>query len=113
MNASYTIIFEDDIILATGWFARTLKALAELARLEQQTGKPWIYLRLFYTETALSWTSSDFAYRNMPFVFGILTLSALLSLLAIRRSRFTQFHLDIASILTISMICIPAFTALV
>lgn len=113
LNASYTIIFEDDIILATGWLSRTLKALAEIARLEKQLGKPWIYLRLFYTETALSWTSSDFAYRNMPFVFGILMLSTLLCLVALRRTRFKQFHLDIASIAIISMICMPAFTALV
>ncbi|KAI9374797.1 hypothetical protein BJX61DRAFT_532064 [Aspergillus egyptiacus] len=112
-NASYTIIFEDDIILATGWFSKTLKALAEIARLEQQLGKPWIYLRLFYTETALSWTNSDFAYRNMPFVFGILMLSSLLCLVALRRTRFKQFHLDLASIAILSMICVPAFTALV
>lgn len=115
LNAPYTIIFEDDIILASGWLARTLKALAQIARLdEQQSGrKPWLYLRLFYTETALSWTSSDFAYRNMLLVFGMLILSALLCLVALRRSRFTQLHLDIASIATISMICVPAFTALV
>jgi GR25 family glycosyltransferase involved in LPS biosynthesis len=113
LNASYTIIFEDDIILAAGWFSRTLQALAKIARLEQQLGKPWIYLRLFYTETALSWTSADFAYRNMPFVFGLLMLSTLLCLVALRRTRFKQFHLDTASIAIISMVCMPAFTALV
>jgi hypothetical protein len=113
LNASYTIIFEGDIILATAWLSRTLKALADIARLERQSGKPWIYLRLFYTETALSWTSSDFAYRNMPLVFGILILSGLTCLVFLRRSRFTQFHLDPTSIVVISMICIPAFTALV
>lgn len=113
LGAPYTIIFEDDIIIATAWFSRMLKALADTARLEQQTGKPWIYLRLFYTETALSWTSSDFAYRNMPFVFGILILTGLISLFSLRRSRFTQLHLDPTSIVVISVVCIPAFTALV
>ncbi|KAG2418867.1 hypothetical protein HFD88_001969 [Aspergillus terreus] len=113
LNASYTIIFEDDIILAAGWFSRTLQALANISQLEQELGKPWIYLRLFYTETALSWTSADFAYRNMPFVFGLLMLSTLLCLVALRRTRFKQFHLDTASIAIISMICVPAFTALV
>lgn len=113
LNTSYTIIFEDDIILATAWLSRTLKALADIARLEKQSGKPWIYLRLFYTETALSWTRSDFAYRNMPLVFGILILSGLICLILLRRSRFTQFHLDPTSIVVISMVCIPAFTALV
>lgn len=32
-NASYTIIFEDDIILATGWMTKTLKALADIDRI--------------------------------------------------------------------------------
>ncbi|KXG46518.1 Glycosyl transferase, family 54 [Penicillium griseofulvum] len=113
LNAPYTIIFEDDIIISTAWLSKTLKALADISRLEQQSGKPWIYLRLFYTETALSWTSSDFAYRNMPLVFGVLILSGLICLISLRRSRFTQFHLDPTSIVVISMICIPAFTALV
>ena len=31
LNASYTIVFEDDIILAAGWFLRTLQALAKIA----------------------------------------------------------------------------------
>jgi hypothetical protein len=47
----------------------------------------------------------------MPLVFGILILSGLICLIFLRRSRFTQFHLDPPSIV-ISMGCIPAFTAL-
>ncbi|KAJ5430548.1 Glycosyl transferase family 54 [Penicillium cf. griseofulvum] len=34
LNAPYTIIFEDDIIIATGWLSKTLKALADITRLE-------------------------------------------------------------------------------
>ncbi|KAJ5495984.1 hypothetical protein N7539_001100 [Penicillium diatomitis] len=113
LNASHTIIFEDDIILATGWFSKTLKALAEIARFEQHSAKPWLYLRLFYTETSLTWTSSDFVYRNMPFVFGFLMLSTVSCLIALRRSRYQRFHLDTASIAVISVVCVPAFTAFI
>ncbi|KAL6228625.1 hypothetical protein BDW75DRAFT_246526 [Aspergillus navahoensis] len=56
MNASYTIIFEDDIILPRG--VRT---------------RPWLYLRLFYTETALGWSDVDAAYKNMPLIVKVTT----------------------------------------
>ncbi|KAL4982604.1 hypothetical protein BDW68DRAFT_195196 [Aspergillus falconensis] len=66
----YTIVFEDDIILATGWFVKMLKY------------------------------DADAAYRNMPFIFTILTASTFCFLLLIRRSpRFQLLHLDILSIL--------------
>ncbi|KAL4864793.1 hypothetical protein BDV12DRAFT_175641 [Aspergillus spectabilis] len=113
VNASYTIIFEDDIILATGWFAKTLKSVADLARLDLNQPIPWLYLRLFYTETALGWSNSDTAYRNMPLIIMILVLSASSSLVVLRRSRFQRLHLDFLSIMVISLICVPAFTALV
>ncbi|KAL4737065.1 hypothetical protein BDV11DRAFT_192638 [Aspergillus similis] len=118
VNASYTIIFEDDIILATGWFAKTLKSLAEINRVEldqaQARTRPWLYLRLFYTETALGWSDADAAYRNMPLIFTLLTASTFCFLLLLRRSpRFQLLHLDILSILVISLLCVPAFTALV
>jgi uncharacterized membrane protein len=67
----------------------------------------------FYTETALSWKKSNFVCRNMPHVFEILILPGLIYLIFLRRSHFTQFHLDPTSIVVISMVCIPAFTALV
>ncbi|OJJ77058.1 hypothetical protein ASPBRDRAFT_140550 [Aspergillus brasiliensis CBS 101740] len=112
INAPYTIIFEDDIILATGWFSKTLKALSDISQ-RDQPGSPWIYLRLFYTETSLGWSDSDTVYRNMPLIFGLLILSSLSSLFMVRRTRFQQLHLDNLSIVVISMVCVPAFTALV
>ena len=113
VNAPYTIIFEDDIILATGWFSKTLKALSDISQRNQQPRDPWIYLRLFYTETSLGWSDSDMAYRNMPLIFGLLMLSTFSSLSMLRHTRFQRLHLDTLSIVVISMICVPAFTALV
>ncbi|KAE8135103.1 hypothetical protein BDV38DRAFT_145006 [Aspergillus pseudotamarii] len=110
-NASYTIIFEDDIILATGWMTKTLKALADIDRITQKSNS-WIYLRLFYTETALGWTSSDFAYRNMPLIFFLNILSVFLCLLQLRRWRFAPY-LDFLSVSVICLICVPAFTSLI
>ncbi|OOF95835.1 hypothetical protein ASPCADRAFT_168543 [Aspergillus carbonarius ITEM 5010] len=123
VNAPYTLVFEDDIILATGWFARTLKSLAEINRREAgpdqdyshagEKRKPWLYLRLFYTETLLGWSNADFAYRNMPLIFLTLTASSFTVLHFLRRyHRFQRLHLDSLSILVISLFCIPAFTGL-
>ncbi|WEW58064.1 hypothetical protein PRK78_003531 [Emydomyces testavorans] len=112
-NAPYTVVFEDDIILADGWMANTLKALIDIKRNPLVVNDSWIYLRLFYTETALGWTSSDFLYSNMPFVFGLGMLFAFTSLMAVRRFRFCHSYLDFPTISVICLICVPAFTALV
>ncbi|KAL4746144.1 hypothetical protein BDW72DRAFT_207590 [Aspergillus terricola var. indicus] len=123
INAPYTLVFEDDIILATGWLARMLKSLVEISKREAGTDedhshagenqKPWLYLRLFYTETALGWSSADFAYRHMLLIFLTLTASSFTALHFLQRSpRFQPLHLDTLSILVISLLCIPAFTAL-
>ncbi|KAL5342276.1 hypothetical protein BJX70DRAFT_410417 [Aspergillus crustosus] len=112
VNASYTIVFEDDIILATGWFAKTLSSLADIARLDPTQPRPWIYLRLFYTETSLGWSNSDTAYRNMPLIMLILVLATFATLVVLRRTRFQRLHLDFLSITVIALICVPAFTAL-
>ncbi|KAL4813678.1 hypothetical protein BDW67DRAFT_187437 [Aspergillus spinulosporus] len=118
VNARYTIIFEDDITPATGWFAKTLKSLAEIHRMEmnqvQARTRPWLYLHLFYTEIALGWSGADTAYRNMPLIFTFLTASTFCFLFLLHRSpRLQLLHLDMLSILVISLLCGPAFTALV
>lgn len=88
--------------------AKTLKALADI----DQKPTNWIYLRLFYTETALGWSSSDFAYRNMPAIFALSILLALAFMLIIRRSLFVFTYLDCPSIGVICFISVPAFVAL-
>ncbi|KAM5490399.1 hypothetical protein MaudMau93_002597 [Microsporum audouinii] len=111
-NAPYTVVFEDDIIIAEGWMAKTLKALSDIKRMPSDK-RPWIYLRLFYTETALGWESSDFAYRNMPLVFATAMLLTFACLTVIRRLRSYRSLIDFPTTLAISVVCVPAFVALV
>ncbi|KAK2734023.1 hypothetical protein FQN57_001892 [Myotisia sp. PD_48] len=116
-KAPYVAVFEDDIIVALGWMAKSLKALKDIdhdPRYSNQDNHPWLYLRLFYTETFMSWSSSDFWYRNMPFVFASvmgLTFGALLAV----RWRFppSRAYLDFFTIGVVCFICLPAFIALV
>ncbi|RAH78318.1 hypothetical protein BO86DRAFT_450381 [Aspergillus japonicus CBS 114.51] len=89
-NATYLAMFEDDSIVADGWTAKTLEGVSDIARIQTpkhvDNNHPWVYLRLFFTETALSWTSADFAYRNMGWIFIGASLSLLAALMAVRRA---------------------------
>ncbi|EZG06817.1 hypothetical protein H106_03570 [Trichophyton rubrum CBS 735.88] len=91
--------------------AKTLRALADIKRMPSKK-QPWIYLRLFYTETALGWESSDFAYRNMPLVFATAMLFTFSCLAVVRRLRSYRSLIDFPTTLAISVICVPAFIAL-
>ena len=71
-DATYTIMFEDDIIIATGWLSKVRQSLSKIneGAVMNPSLRNWIYLRLFYTETALSWeTHADYWYGHMTYIF--------------------------------------------
>lgn len=123
-------VFEDDVILADGWMTKTLKALVEINNRQQQQQqrqqqqdpdgqhqirKPWLYLRLFFTETSIWWEDSDFAYRNIHLIFLVASLSTFATLQVIRHRRLAgrySSYLDLPVISVISFISIPAFIGL-
>ncbi|KAE8362693.1 hypothetical protein BDV27DRAFT_166010 [Aspergillus caelatus] len=111
----YIGIFEDDIIFADGWFA---KALQGLFNIEDRSGlnthgHGWIYLRLFYIETALSWSEDDFWYRHMNMLFFIMVTMSF-GVLMIIRSLWgsSRRYLDVRAIVVICVVTVPAFTGL-
>ncbi|KAI9147435.1 hypothetical protein HJFPF1_12456 [Paramyrothecium foliicola] len=142
-NAPFIAVFEDDIVFAADWMARTLLGLQYLAsHPPTATGtdkRPWLYLRLFYTETFMSWddeTDYWYAHLTMTFALASFTTVALLVLLrqimwvcgrsnsgrdkhgATARSWFCSpsnlgLRLDMATIVVLSAIVTPAFTVLV
>lgn len=93
--------------------AKTIKGLTDI---NKNKNKNWIYLRLFYTEISLSWTSSDFVYRHMFFVFLASMVSVFTALLAIRRYRLLprrgHMYLDYPTLWVVSFIAVPAFLGL-
>ncbi|KAJ5175797.1 uncharacterized protein N7482_001674 [Penicillium canariense] len=56
--APYIFILGDDVILAGGWLIKTLNGSHGMSRGPAARNGAWIYLRLFYTETSLSWSSA-------------------------------------------------------
>lgn len=93
---------------------KTLNGLHGLAHGPAARNGSWLYLRLFYTETSLMWSSSDYWYRNMPLAFALTMGSGLMLLLAIRRRwPHTRSVIDQWTIAAVCLVVIPAFTALV
>ena len=112
-GAPYIAAFEDDIILADGWMTRTLNGLKHIVSQEPSLLKPWVYLRLFYTETALMWEPTDFWYAHMPLAFGLAMLVGLILLRTVRRRwSASHVHLDNLTVAVLCLITIPGFVAL-
>jgi hypothetical protein len=124
-NAPFIAVFEDDIVFAEDWMARTAIALQELKKHHmtqavQGTNQndsapaatPWFYLRLFYTETALMWESEhDYWYSHLPLTFA-LTSGVVACLLVFLRgcSHKVRPHLDTGTLLVLTLVAAPAFT---
>jgi hypothetical protein len=79
------LVLEDDVIFADGWLVKTLNGLYTLSHGPTARNGSWIYLRLFFTETSLAWSTSDFWYRNMLLAFGLVIGSGYALLSAVRR----------------------------
>jgi GR25 family glycosyltransferase involved in LPS biosynthesis len=105
-GAPYIAMFEDDIIFAEGWLIKAVRALEELSSKHAQGS--WIYLRLFFTETAMKWSDRDFWYRNMWLAFALGVCGALAALHYVRR-KLSITNLTVA---VVSIVIVPAFIAL-
>ncbi|KAH8698673.1 hypothetical protein BGW36DRAFT_426366 [Talaromyces proteolyticus] len=123
-DAPYIGIFEDDILFADGWMAKTMKGLMKLNHTMEsepienvdETLAPtasWLYMRLFYTETQLQWEETDFAYRNIHMIFLVAMSTGLLICMMTRRL-FPRARsiLTYSTIIVICLVTIPAFTGL-
>ncbi|KAH8686140.1 hypothetical protein BGZ60DRAFT_396941 [Tricladium varicosporioides] len=114
-TAPYTLILEDDIILADSWLVKTLHALRKI---ESQPQNPkfhnWLYLRLFFTETLLLWGERDFFYHHLALTLFLAISSSLIILLLVRYKFKTlrKTYLSNYSILSVCLITVPAFTVM-
>ncbi|KAJ5483215.1 hypothetical protein N7530_002461 [Penicillium desertorum] len=113
-GAPYILVLEDDVIFADGWLVKTLNGLYTLSHGRTARNGSWIYLRLFFTETSLAWSTSDFWYRNMLLAFGFVIGSGYALLLAVRRYwPSTRGFLNNWTVAAICLVVAPAFTGLV
>lgn len=120
-SAPFVAVFEDDVIFAGDWLARTLRGLQYLVRdYRDAEGKElaaadWLYLRLFYTETHLGWkVEGDWGYRYLPLTL-LLVACAAAAVLAMMRSSAcgARVRLDWPTITVVALFAVPGFTLLV
>ncbi|KAM7212137.1 hypothetical protein V8F06_012500 [Rhypophila decipiens] len=136
-RAPFIAVFEDDVIFAADWLARTLVGLQTLALPREDhviqaapvDQTPWLYLRLFYTETFMMWEGDDdWLYGNMYLTFALVSFTTATVLLLVRymllqrggqglpshstKSWTLGLRLDIPTIAAASLVIAPAFLAL-
>ncbi len=119
-SAPFIAVFEDDVVFAADWMARTMRGLQYLVRdykpPEGDQAADWLYLRLFYTETHLGWlTEGGWWYNHLPLTFLIATGATAMFLLTLRFvfRCGSRLGLDWTTIAVISLVAAPAFTLLV
>jgi len=126
-DAPYIALFEDDILLADGWAARTLRNLYTLeammkdpkrhnpARGQVESGGPnsWLYLRMFNQERSFGWGGgTGFKSNNAHTISLAVSIPLLVLLLLARRSflpRQIARHIDGWVILIVCGIQVPLF----
>ncbi|KAI1809179.1 hypothetical protein GGS20DRAFT_573167 [Poronia punctata] len=126
-DAPYIALFEDDILLADGWAARTLKNLRTLeammqdpkrhepARGQVEPGGPnsWLYLRMFNQERSFGWGGgTGFMSNNVHIISLAISIPLAAILLLVRKtalSRHIARHIDGWVILVVCGIQVPLF----
>ncbi|KAL9060434.1 MAG: hypothetical protein Q9162_000607 [Coniocarpon cinnabarinum] len=125
-NAPYIAIFEDDIILADGWAARTLTNLRRIEEMMQDpmrrnpergrvdAGRPnsWLYLRLFNQERSFGWAGgAGFRSNNVHIISLAISAPLFIILLVARRflPRRLGRHLDGWVLFIVCGVSVPLF----
>ncbi|CEI66030.1 hypothetical protein FVEN_g4559 [Fusarium venenatum] len=111
-GASYVAVFEDDILLARGWFMRTLQGLADIASIDSE--QHWLFMRLFNQERSIGWASHEIGGNNeFWIIFGIGLGILAPAVFARRRWRATQKYLDREILFVVVFILAPGIVILV
>ncbi|KAI1823182.1 hypothetical protein F4861DRAFT_511750 [Xylaria intraflava] len=126
-NAPYIALFEDDILLADGWAAQTLKNLRTVREMMKGPGRhspvpgrvepggpnSWIYLRMFNQERSFGWGGGYGFRSNNADVISLAVSTPLLAFLLLVRQHYRRRcvvrHLDGWVLLIICGIAVPLF----
>ncbi|KAI0106370.1 hypothetical protein GGR51DRAFT_166878 [Nemania sp. FL0031] len=126
-DAPYIALFEDDILLADGWAARTLKNLHTIeemmkdprrhrqipGRVEPGGPNSWLYLRMFNQERSSGWGGGYGFRSNNVHVISLAVGIPLLAIILLARrfflSRSLARHLDGWVLLVVCGVAVPLF----
>ncbi|THY40361.1 hypothetical protein D6C99_08227, partial [Aureobasidium pullulans] len=109
-QADWIIIFEDDILLADGWFAKTKQAVLSFS---EEAKDDMLFMRLFNQERSTGWGSREVG-GNHEFLISIaisLVAFAILTFLC-KRSRIARKLVDDGTVFVVCILAIPTFVVL-
>ncbi|KAF2099547.1 hypothetical protein NA57DRAFT_75046 [Rhizodiscina lignyota] len=111
--APYIAIFEGDVIIADGWFARTLLGLKDIREQYEMGTKQWLYMRLFNEERSTGWATKDPLGNNVLWIsLGVDVFLCAIAFLLKRHSRLLGPLFSPLSMLIICLITVPGLVIL-
>ncbi|RBA08831.1 hypothetical protein FPRO05_07111 [Fusarium proliferatum] len=107
-GALYVGMFEDDIILAEGWFMRILQGLSEIS----DSGN-WLFMRLFNQERSTGWSSREIGGNNEFLIILGIDIGIAASVWLVRRHwRSSRKYLDMETLAVTTLILVPGLIVL-
>lgn len=107
-GALYIGMFEDDIILAEGWFMRILQGLSEIS----DSGN-WLFMRLFNQERSTGWSSREVGGNNEFLIILGIDVGIAASVWLVRRHwRSSRKYLDMETLAVTAFILVPGLIVL-
>ena len=112
-KADWIVVFEDDIILADGWFIHVRKCLREMVSNGKMEAPRWLFIRLFNQERSIGWASRRPGSNHEALISLGIALPVAVLLAYVRRQTWIGRRIvDKASIGIICLFAIPLFTLL-
>lgn len=111
-GALYVGMFEDDIVMARGWFVRTLLGLRHISDIDKDD-KSWLFMRLFNQERSTGWASHDIGSNYEHWIIVGIGIGITASvLLARRRWLLARQYGDIETLFVTVVILVPGLVIL-
>jgi hypothetical protein len=111
-GAPYILMFEGDLIIADGWFAKTMDALRQTQRQTAEDTR-WLYMRLFNQERSTGWASRRVGGNNEHWIIiGIVAVVLLLAAMFRRRPTTSNKAPEPWTLAVICLVIVPSLVIL-
>lgn len=100
-KAPYLALFEDDVLVARGWVARTMAALRDVDGRYPQPGRDWLHLRLFNQERSTGWASRTIGSHNEVSIVAIIDAVLVVAWMILRRSSLSARRFATSGVLVV------------
>jgi GR25 family glycosyltransferase involved in LPS biosynthesis len=112
-QAPWVAMLEDDILLADGWFIRTLQGLYDIERKIKSHTNDWLFMRLFNQERSTGWASRSVGGNCELLISTCILVPTFVILSMLKQSsRSVRRNLDDPSVAIICLLVIPTFVVL-